>query len=462
MALNSDDCKIEVSADKMEARATLFSGDAAGALTYEALLAVLNEANVRGGIDHAALRLLAEKPIFNSPQLVARGTPAQNGKDEEVIYKFPITSELKPAESESGSVDFRNVENFNNIRAGDVLAEKEPATGGSAGVNVLGVELLARKGKERPLRVGKGAKLSDDGMSAVADINGHACIAADRITVLDTVEVPADVDYSVGNISFIGNVRIRGGVKSDFTVEAKGNIEIFGNVEKAKIDCGGELTIRGIVFGQGNCSIHVGGNAQIGALDQAELVIRGDLNVGNYIRHSSVLVGGSVNVSGKKGTIVGGEVCAYSGITAPFVGNNMATLTKLTVGTNPFASREVKAVQAQHDEMETKVKQINNALRSTGERQKLAGGADPKSQALMGKLTLARDQLEPQLEKLTKELERVKATLSDFKGARIRIAERVHPGVVINFRNRYKLKTNEELQHLSFYEEDAAVRTGSY
>lgn len=462
MTLDPSDYSVGISADRMEATLTLLNEDPESPPSYEDLRAALESNKVRQGIAEDRLKELAEKPVYKVPHLVARGTPSQDGENEQVTYHFPTTDEVQLKVSESGAVDFRSIGNFNNTESGALLAEKAPATEGVPGVNVLGEALKARDGKKVPLRVGKGAELSEDEMRAVATAQGHACLVGGRITVLNTVEVPGHVDYSVGNISFIGSVVIRGGVMPGFTVEAQGDIGIAHNVEKAHIKCGGNLDLRGIVFGQGDSTIQVGGDAQIGALDQAQVQVQGNLTVNSYIRHSQVAVGGLVQVTGQKGTIVGGGVAAFQGITVPYVGNSMATLTKLTVGTNPFISQDLETLKAQLHEVEKKLEQVSHALKAAQDKQVAAGKAGPQTEQLIGKLEKLRNQLQPAQAQLKKQLAETEGHRADYKEARIRVGEIIYPGVILNFRDRLQYKTLDEAQHVTFYEEEAEICTGAY
>ncbi len=462
MALDASAYLVEVSGDKMQASLKLLVDLPAAALTADDLVAALAGKGVSHGIDSSMLQRIAKNPVKGVSYTVAKGHASEDGQPEAVEYRFDTGGPVLPDDEDAGSVDFRSIKNFNNTRTGAVIAVKRPATDGNPGFDVLGNEYKPREGKKATLRVGKGVTLTEDGMAAIAEIDGHACVMGDRVTVLGTIEIKANVDYSVGNINFIGNVVVRGGVMPGFTVITEGGIEIAGNVEKATIQCGGNLDIRGMVFGQGACLLEVAGDASIGAIDQATLNVRGDLHVANYIRHCKVAVGGKIEISGKKGNIVGGELAAFRGIQAPFIGNGMATLTKLTVGSNPFVSSELTAVSTRQADYESKLQQINTALVAVHERQARSNGLDPASLLMLDKLRKAKEALEPELESLKAQVATLQEQSSEFKEARIRISEIVYPGVVINFRDRLQYKTMDEAQRLCFYEEAAEIRTGPY
>lgn len=462
MANLEEAIKIELTSDKMEASITLVDESFRDQISPEAIKKALEAKGVVKGIKEDVVQKLGSAPVFKMPQTIAQGQRPKEGKDEEIIYKFPVDAS-KLEETETGSVDFKNIKNFTNFRAGTVLAEKKPAKPGEPGFTVTGDELKARDGKIKNWKVGKGAKLSDDELQVTAEVDGHACLVADRITVMNTVEVPAHVDYSIGNIRFIGNVVVRGSVRPGFTVETEGDLSVQGNIEKTHISCGGNLNIQGNIFGQGDCVIEVDGDCTVGTIDQATVRVRGNLKINKYATHSNLAAGGKIELTAKNGKLIGGDIHAYQMIDAPTIGNAMATLTKLTVGTNPFVSQELEKLQTEHAELEQKVEQVKTAIETLDKRKQAMGGKlDPKNEELYKKLKLVQSKLKPDFEKLSAELKDKKTQMVETKDAKIRVSQIIYPGVVISFRDRIQYKTQDEMQRLSFYEEDAEIRNGPY
>jgi uncharacterized protein len=451
MAQELEMCEVVVTSDQMEAYLTLKQGG--GTPDRQTLLLALQRSGVVFGVDESRLAALAANPVYGAAQLVAKGQPPVDGAHEKIAYHFDANLTSKVEEDETGAIDWRSIKNFLNFQAGQVLAEKTAVIPGKEGRNVLGQVIPAREGKPLTWKFGKGVEITNDGLKAIAQVDGHPAIIADRLTVSNTVEVPAHVDYSIGNIDFIGNVKVRGDVMPGFAVKTKGNLEIAGNVEQADLEVGGNLDLRGIVFGQGNSRITVLGDAKIGAIDQAEVKVSGNLKVNSYIRHSTVLVGAALEVIGPKGNIIGGEISAFQGINCPFVGNAMATLTKLTVGNNPFIAGEFDQLQAEFNELDMKLRQAGTAITSAIQR---------GNHQLVDKLKQIIAQLEPQHSALQEQLTQIKLRVAETKEARIRVKEKVFPGVIVNFRDRLQYKTMDEAQRLSFYEEGAEIRTGPY
>src|SRR5690606_15025426 len=71
--------------------------------------------------------------------------------------------------------------------------------------------------------------------------------------------------------------------------------------------------------------------------------------------------GGKVQVAGRKGLIVGGSIKAASGIIAGTIGAPMGTSTILEVGLNPSLRNEYNELEIELDEIESKLKKVNQA-----------------------------------------------------------------------------------------------------
>lgn len=462
MALTNTNCSIEISRDGMEALLTLQDESALEGLSVELLRAALASASVRYGIDEAALAQIAANPPLRKPVRVAAGAAAQDAQEEEIFYHFRLGLNSSPVEGEDGTVDFRNLDNFNSTPAGTVIAERRSRGEGRPGSTVRGEALPPKAAKAAQLKVGKGAALSPDGLKALAQVSGHACVVADRITVMETIEIPAHVDFSVGNVKFIGNVRIRGGVQPGFSVEAGRDIEIGGNVEKASISAAGKLSVRGIVFGHGEGVLRAGGDMHLGALDQARVEVSGDLQVDQYIRHSTLLVGGHLHITGQKGSLIGGEALVYRNLDVPNLGNAMSTLTKVTVGSNPFASAGIAEQETIVHGLGGKANQIQAAIQGLMARRKAGATATPEETALLNKYSQAHVQLKQQIDAALAKIEELRHQSGDNKDARVKVSEVAYPGVLLSFRGRLQYKTKDELARVVFYEKDAEVVTGPY
>ena len=68
-------------------------------------------------------------------------------------------------------------------------------------------------------------------------------------------DIPGDVDFSVGNISFGGDVNIHKSVLDLFRVTSQTNITIGGTIEAAEVHAGQNLIVRGGIVGKDNAHV---------------------------------------------------------------------------------------------------------------------------------------------------------------------------------------------------------------
>jgi len=168
------------------------------------------------------------------------------------------------------------------------------------------IEVPALDGKPAVLPKGKNVEISEDGQSLIAGIDGQVNYIDGKVSVFANYEVPADVDNSTGNISFVGNVIIRGNVLSGFTVEAGGSVEVMGVVEAAVIKADGDIILRRGMQGLGRGILKSGGDIIAKYIENSIIEAKGDIKA-EAIMHSNVKCGNKLELSGKKGLLIGGK-----------------------------------------------------------------------------------------------------------------------------------------------------------
>ena len=472
MGLMPSDYKLDVSDDRMTASLTLLNPELAESLKIADLRAVLSQAGIARGIIDEHLNAFLVSPLFGEPIVVARGKAPPVKILSEVSYSFdtcgaeptkdgePCKVDLTAADNDNGRIDLKNVRSFQNVSAGDVLVRPTVITPEMCGEDVFGNQIKPEFRKASSPKPGKGVELDEATGMITATVTGNAELKGGKVNVMDSLDISGDVDYSVGNIDFVGNLKVQGDVHPGFHVRAGRDLTITGNVDRAHISCVGDLCINGIVFGAGETTVNVDGNATIGVLDQCEVNVRGNLSITNYMRHCNARIGGSLEILGKKGNLVGGEVHVFRNVNVTSLGSRMAALTKLTVGRNPFAETNPDELRGELMAEEKKLKQIMLGIEALN-RRLASSGPDQAVQERLDKLLQAEQQYAPRLDSLRAELEDAQRKIAYFHAAMISVRETVHPGVVVNFRDRLQYKTMDSLSHMCFYERDAEIRTKS-
>ncbi|HEY9593125.1 MAG TPA: flagellar assembly protein A, partial [Spirochaetia bacterium] len=147
------------------------------------LRSYLQSNGVVSGILETVMAEIESSPRYGRPIVAAEGTRAHDGADAKIVYNFNLEKDAVQLREKDGRVDFKDISRVENVVAGQLLARKEPAEPGQAGQTVTGTMIPATKGRDCELLVGKNVKLSEDGLSALAEINGQVLVLAGKINV---------------------------------------------------------------------------------------------------------------------------------------------------------------------------------------------------------------------------------------------------------------------------------------
>ena len=205
--------KVEISKDKMVGVAWFEKpeGDYSK-LTLEEIQNEVRTSGVVYGVDEALLNRLSREHDYNYKYLVAKGKAPVDGVDGDIVFNFDpkSLSDFKPKVNEDGTVDFKNLNAVRNVKKGEVLAKRKPATAGQVGFNVAGQAVKAKKGKEARIPKGKNTTVLNDNVTLVADLEGKLEYDGHNIYINSLYNVQGDLDTSIGNIDFVGSVVING------------------------------------------------------------------------------------------------------------------------------------------------------------------------------------------------------------------------------------------------------------
>ncbi len=422
--------KLEVSEDNMVVTARFYPPSATGSrLPVSEFVNDLRYKKIIYGVKKDELEELFNNPQYCTDIVVAEGTQPRHGTDAKVEYFFNVDLKARPTLKEDGSVDFFNLNTISHCKEGDELARLIPADLGEEGHNVLGEPLKPRDVKKATLKFGRNIELSEDKMSIYSKVNGHVTLTDDKVFVSDVLEVE-NVDNSIGNIDYEGSVQINGNVGSNFTVKAKGNIIVHGVVEGAFLEAGGDIIIARGMNGMSKGKLQAGGNIVAKFLENSHAVAKGYVST-ESILHSTVLAGTEVTVSGKRGFITGGRVCATNFIKVKTLGSSMGAMTTVEVGADP-------SIKARYQELQKNVAEIQRVLKTISPvviafEQKQATGVqlpEDKVQYIMS-LKKLKGLKEEEMEKSIKEMDELQDIIEDKHQAQVVVTGEVYPGTKI-------------------------------
>ncbi len=326
-----EDLWITVSEDGMEAHVICEKGTKD--LTRADIMNALRHEGIVTGIDEAAVSSILEgKAGGDKPVLIAKGIEPQEGKDGWYEYFFEIKPERTPKLLPDGSVDYQNIDWFEVVVEEQKVAYYHEAEQGVSGFTVTGRVLPGHRGKEQNMLRGHGFRLLADGKTYIAAMSGRIELRGNQL-VITKLFIFDNITLATGNVDVDGSVYIRGNVGSRTIIKATEDIVVDGFIESAYLECGGNIFLKKGMNASGDGSLTAGGDI-MGRFFESVKAQAGKEIRANYCMNCDLHAGGKVVISGEKGALVGGHICAVQGISVYHVGNRSGVPTSIRVGTD--------------------------------------------------------------------------------------------------------------------------------
>lgn len=303
-------------------------------LTKSEIINKINTLNIKFGLDLSFIDKFLNSRNYEKAYIFAKGIYPEEGQNGFLEYSINMEKKAKPKILKDGSIDYKTLNLFENVRKGTILSTKIDAINGKDGKDIYGNIIYAKEPIKAPdLPMGKNTEISQDGKRLISSIDGYVVYKNKLIDVLPILEIKSDIDNSTGNIDFLGNVIIRGNVLSGFSINATGNVDIYGWVEGANIVAEGDIFIEKGVQGATKANIVSSGNVTLSFVENANITAEKDVNA-NSIMHCNVYCNGDLTILGKKGIILGGKSIIAGDLFAKDIGSSMSNNTEIIVGIN--------------------------------------------------------------------------------------------------------------------------------
>lgn len=319
-------------------------------VTKEDIYNDLKRRKIVFGIIPEAITDLIDKKRTNERILIAEGIPAQRGKDGWFEFFVRLDMPRIPAPLPDGGVDYVNIEAFEMVDEGEKIAVYHPAGKGTDGKNIYDETIHADNGTEqKPLR-GEGFVIAPDGVTYLSKMSGKFEYINGRIIITNMLVVREDVTAVTGKLEVDGSVYVIGSIYSGGYIKASGDIIIERNVEAARLIAGGNVMIKQGSCSKNDCFIEAAGEVSGKFFEAANINARGNVKA-NYIMNSNINTMGRVIVSGKKGVLLGGRICAVNGVDTYNLGNSSHLRTLMEVGRNELYEREQARYAEKREEL---------------------------------------------------------------------------------------------------------------
>ncbi|ABR48845.1 protein of unknown function DUF342 [Alkaliphilus metalliredigens QYMF] len=451
--------KVKVSDDRLTGKLMITKPYGGKTPSMEAIKEALRKKGIINFVDEKVIVDVIAKKKFDDEFIISNGKKPVHGIDGTFTLKFSSSKEFLPKIMDDGTVDFKELDQVKNVKKGQLLAEITRPTEGEKGVDVLGREIDAKKGKEAKLIKGKNTMESQDGLSLFADMDGQVSIIDNKLSVSTVYEVPGDVDTTTGNIKFNGKVFVKGNVKSGFTVEAESDIEVLGVVEGATLIAKGHIILHRGVQGNNQAYLEAGGSLIAKYIENTTIKAAGDVEA-DCILHSNVSTKNKVKLTGRKGLIAGGDIRAGVDIRAHSIGSPMGTSTIIEVGVDPDEKENYEKLKLEVEDVEKNVKKLDQSIRLLGKMAKASQLPKNKQQVLI-KSVSTYEQLKETHTSLTKDLKLLEYNIQNQNKGKISALNKIHPGVKMTIGSGIR-QIYDEISNTTLSIKEGSIIIGPY
>lgn len=395
---------------------------------------------------------LFQKRYIIKDVTIAKGIKPIKGKNARLILHFEEKIKDKTDEHSGGKVDYKEIHNIINVKKGELLITKIPATKGVPGVTVKGAIIPAEEGKDIEITVLEGVDVLENGRKYVAAIDGHVVFENLKLAVYPIYTVK-NVDYSVGNIDFLGTVHVLGDVLADFKIKASKDIVIDGICEDASLYAGENIYINQGIKGKLKNEMIVENDFVIRFAENAKIAAKRNVVVKNYILNCRVKAGDKVVALEGKGQIAGGIIETYNGIECLELGSLGSEKFKVVTGVNPFFIELIKSKEEELEKFISNINKIDEVLKNINLKDEKV-----KNNENVKKMLLMRKKLGQKIETIKNEINEYKNKIFNKK-AKIRVKGVVYSGVDIKICEAYT-KVNESMREVLFFLEPKYNQVG--
>ena len=459
-------CSLDVTEEGMKASITVTEPGPGGAdMTVDDVRGFLANNSIVFGILDVALQEFEDFPLYDTPYYVAEGIPPVHGAPAKVIYNFETEPDkIHIEEREDGSVDFKELNKYQNVVKNQPLARKVSPEPGKDGRTVYGRYIPAQDGKDMEIGLGKNVTITDNGATVVATANGHVMLKAGKITVETILVITGNVDGRTGNVNALGSVEIKGNVEDGYSVTAQGKIEVAGYVGKANLNAGGDIIVsRGINGGEGTefGNITAGKSIWSSFIQNSQAIAGEFVIVSAGIVNSDVVSQKKVLCKGRRAKIVGGHVRASEEVNAVILGSAGGSETLIEVGFDPAAKEEIEqlnetltAVEEERDKVDLNLQGLKRQVRM--QRKRLS----KEKEQLFEELRVQHNELHKKMDSITSEIQKKQEYLDSLlTHGKVSAAKKVLTGVILRIRDVELVVKDPFESPVTFILDDDYIRT---
>ncbi len=433
------------SLNNMEATIKITKPNKGREASYEKVLKLVEEKGIVYGVRKNAIKTVLNDKIFDRKFILAKGKEPIDGIDAKINYTFEDNSVDEIGEDSIKSINFKELNLIHNVAEDGIIAEKIPPIDGTDGIDIYGRPVTAKLAKDIELKAGKNTYVTDDGLYLKSKISGQLIQKGKALNVEPLLSIEGDVDYSTGNVDFLGTVVIKGNVVSGFSVKSGEDIYVEGLVEDCDLHAEGKIIVNNGILGNEDCPRNIYAKEGVKAqfIQHMNIQTGGNVEVSKHILHSTIESGDKVIVTSGSGKIVGGDIKAQNGIECNIAGGPLETPTKFTLD-----------IYSEYIKLESEInKDMLQLEENRYKMEKVVNELEPRMNELPDELKLKVDEAIHELMNINNkflalqtEREYIEDMRQEIKTKKIRVLQKVYPGVIIKIGRELYLNRGEKIR----------------
>lgn len=400
--------------------------------TKEELIALLQEHEVVAGINEDRLIAMAKKCVYEREIKVAESVPPKAGRDGYYEYFFDINGGTgRPKIREDGSVDYQSMNMIHNVRKGTVLAKYHPMEPGTPGRDVRGFAIPVSVMKNLPPIQGRGIVHDPENENIyLAERDGKVEYQDGKLTLSNVYQISGDVDQIIGKVEFYGDVVISGNVEAGTVIRAGKSLTIEGTVEAAELFAGGDIILKRGIQGAKKAKITCRGTLFADFIEHTQIKTGGNVEA-NIILNSDIEADGKVILTGKKGTLIGGNVHGAKGIDCKELGNDVEVKTVVHAGVLPEIFLKQRKLLKEEEDLKRQQEKLLQEVKEIELRVKMTGGLTDSMKVRLKEIAQEKKDLDEEAGENRDRLGKIQQIINQCRGAKVRIDGHLYKGSII-------------------------------
>lgn len=423
---------VRVTADRHEGWLYLARPAEGKQYTKEEILKLLDAHGIKAGLIMSNILAMIKKGVYERSIKVALYKDCKNGQNGyyEYFIDFDSMNKKTPKIKEDGSVDYSAVNVLVGVAKDQKICTYHPAVEGEEGYLVDGTPILPLKVAELPTMKGRGFRFNPDTNEYFSEMDGKLDFPDKyEMQIKGVYELKGDVTQLNSRIEFNGDIEINGNVESGTVIRCTRSVTISGVAEATEIYAGGDIVLKRGIQGSNKAKIVCNGSVYADFIEHTMVKAKGDVN-SNTILNSEVFADGRVNLTGKRGTIVGGYVHGRKGISCVNLGNSVEVKTVAHVGLETKDYLKNQEIMKKDASIRERLQEILERMTFIAAQKKIRPITKSEIDELNA-LNAEKTKLVEDLKFNQKEEQYINEIVEESRGAEIRVEDHIYKGAII-------------------------------